>query len=164
MAKAAPQTRVGKFLSRVDWKVVSIVSIMFLAATIIVRQFFGGFKELLGIKDREERKKKKKKKGGGEIPKGWEPDGIASGLFDAIDGVWDSSSSINSAFRKFNALNDNQMIAVYNYWQKHYANRESGSIFSSERHGTLTHSLADESFKTDEQKKALSKLRSLGLP
>lgn len=79
-------------------------------------------------------------KGGGSLPSGWTPNVITDTLFKAIEGIATWTSTKDDAYKKFNALNDNQMIAVYNDWNDRYADKKSWFV----KFGTLTEALKDE--------------------
>ncbi len=74
------------------------------------------------------------------IPVGWDPTTITDTLFNVIDGAFTLNSTKDDAYAKFNALNDNEMIAVYNDWNKRYSTKTNwGSMF-----GSLTQAVKDE--------------------
>lgn len=77
--------------------------------------------------------------GGGSIPDNWLPGPIAKELFEAIDGV-DSTSTKDTAYSRFNDLNDNQKISVYNEWLKEKYDQKGWP----DKHGTLTNAIKNE--------------------
>ena len=78
--------------------------------------------------------------GGGELPAGWDPKEITVELFDVIDGGFTMPVTKEAAFKRFNDLNDNQMIAVYNKWIKDgYDKKGTGSA-----HGSLYKAVKNE--------------------
>jgi len=111
------------------------------------------------------KKPKGRKKGllpgeiGGEIPTGWYPDDISLELFDIIDG-WDSWIKKDTVATKVNALNDNQIILVYNHWLDNYSQKTTwGKEF-----GTLTQAVRDEIQTGPEWNKLEGRLGTLKLP
>lgn len=54
--------------------------------------------------------------GGGPIPEGWDPSQITDDIFGVIDGTFVSSNTIDQVYRRFNELNDNQIVDVFNRW------------------------------------------------
>lgn len=63
--------------------------------------------------------------GGGALPQGWTPDAIVEDLHHAILDVMVMTGTKDDAFKEFNELNDNQMIAVYNKWNDKYGSTTS---------------------------------------
>lgn len=96
---------------------------------------------------------------GGIVPSDWSPDYLAAELFDAIDGA-DSESKKASAYARFNGLNANQKIEVYNFWNDKYFDKRSWG----QKHGSLTTAIRSEYFKGDEGIMALGALNNLRLP
>ena len=80
--------------------------------------------------------------GGGTVPPDWNPKPITDDLFNVISGVFTLPETKQEAFKKFNALNDNQMIKVYNDWNDRYA--QKGIILGMGSYGTLPTAIADE--------------------
>lgn len=78
---------------------------------------------------------------GAPVPIGWTPTTITDNLYDVIQGVFTLTSTKDDQFNIFNALNDNQMIAVYNDWQNRYANTKSYLFFTM---GSLTQAVSGE--------------------
>lgn len=54
--------------------------------------------------------------GGGQLPDNWDPTPLTDDIFGVIDGTFVGSDHIDGVYARFNELNDNQMIAVYNKW------------------------------------------------
>jgi len=99
--------------------------------------------------------------GGGIIPEGWTPISEAKELFEVMDGILDTGWAKSAAYGRFNALNDNQIIAVYNYWNKKYSKKRS---WIGMKFGTLTEAMTDEYTDVPEYFKALARLQALRLP
>lgn len=103
--------------------------------------------------------------GGGAIPQGWSPDNIAKQIYDATAGITQSTDTKDEAYKRFNELNDNQMIAVYNYWNDKYSTKSS--YFT--KMGTLTNTVSGELgyvaiLGTNQQDVILANLKRLNLP
>ncbi len=80
--------------------------------------------------------------GGGPIPVGWDPTALTDELFKTIDGTLVLTGTMQDVFEKFNALNDNQMIQVYNKWlDKNYDKEKKYYMFP---YGTLTNAIIDK--------------------
>lgn len=77
--------------------------------------------------------------GGGAIPEGWIAKPVTDSIFNVIDGVFTLTNTKDEAYAKFNDLNDNQMIAVYNDWLAQDYDQKGFP-----KHGTLTKALKDE--------------------
>lgn len=79
--------------------------------------------------------------GGGTLPQGWDPKIITKKLFDAIDGTM-NALDLRDALHDFNTLNDNQIIDVYNTWNKEgYADEKKYYMFS---YGSFSNALKDK--------------------
>lgn len=79
---------------------------------------------------------------GAPVPIGWDPTSLTKELFDVIDGTLVSSARLSSAFSKFNELNDNQMIDVYNKWlEEKYDQEKKYFMFP---YGSLTNAVKDK--------------------
>ena len=112
-------------------------------------------------------KPKKKKLGSanlyGDIPKGWTPDEMGAKLWDAIDGV-DSVLLKETTYTRFNQLNPNQQIEVYNHWNDVYHDRRAFGLPFGAQFGTLRQAISDEWYNGAERAKALGNLETLNLP
>lgn len=80
--------------------------------------------------------------GGGELPSGWDPKPITKDLFDMIDGTLEFSGTMQDTYAKFNRLNDNQMIDVYNTWNKEGYDKEKKYYLFP--YGTLTNAIKEK--------------------
>lgn len=90
-----------------------------------------------------------------QIPAGWQPDGLAKELFDAMDGVFTTSETKSLAFGKILALTDAQVIEVYKRFTERFA----------EKPDTLTTWIKDELYGGGRAKdQALARLAQLNLP
>jgi len=104
--------------------------------------------------------------GGGPIPVGWDAGPMTDNLFKIIDGTFVLTDTMQDAFGKFNELNDNQVIAVYNDWlDKKYDQAKKYFLFP---YGTLTNAIKNKigyiAFGTNEKQKAEDTLDRLHLP
>jgi len=98
---------------------------------------------------------------GGPIPEGWHPGLMTNELYEVLSGV-DTIESKTAAYARFNALNDNQIIAVYNQWTKDYYDKRT---WYGTRYGTLTDMWDSEVLEFGpEYTKGLMRLQRLGLP
>lgn len=80
--------------------------------------------------------------GGGSIPSGWDPTAITDDLFNMIDGTLEFAGTMQDIYKKFNDLNDNQMIEVYNKWlDKGYDKEKKYYVFP---YGTLTKAIKEK--------------------
>ena len=57
------------------------------------------------------------------IPPGWTPNDAADTMYKAIDGLFTLADTKNDAAKNIMDLNDNQVIDVYNYWNKEYSTK-----------------------------------------
>lgn len=76
---------------------------------------------------------------GAPVPIGWSPTAVTDELANAVIGIAFSATK-EQAYKDFNALNDNQMIDVYNDWNTRYA--KTTSYFQTV--GTLTNAVKGE--------------------
>lgn len=115
-------------------KILSIVLIIIISILVIVVavKVYRAFKKPVNAKYVQ---------GGGALPQGWTPTVITDNLFKAIQGIFTLTNTKDDAYKAFNALNDNQMISVYNDWQNRYADKKSYWFFPM---GSLTEALKDE--------------------
>lgn len=80
--------------------------------------------------------------GGGEIPSGWDPTAMTDELFNMIDGTLEFAGTMQEIYKKFNQLNDNQKVAVYNKWlDKDYDQVKKYFMFPL---GTLTQAIKEK--------------------
>lgn len=81
--------------------------------------------------------------GGGALPAGWDPAPLVEELRDNMEGL-STANQNDRVFAKFNALNDNQMISVYNKWNDDvFGVPITWGLYGS--WGTLTQSVNEES-------------------
>lgn len=115
-------------------KIIKIVLIIVLSILILVVAFkaYRAFKKPVNAKYVA---------GGGTLPSGWTPTAITDNLYNVIAGIFTFTGAKDDAYKAFNSLNDNQMIAVYNDWLKRYSDKKSYLFFPM---GTLTQALKDE--------------------
>ncbi len=83
--------------------------------------------------------------GGGSLRDDWDPRLITEELYKVIEGISDLGITRNAAYAKFNALNDNERIDVYNYWLDKFADEKSYYLFPM---GSLTVAMKDEYDRT----------------
>jgi len=57
---------------------------------------------------------------GGEVPKNWSPQNITNELQAVIYAYFATSMEREDAARRFNSVNDNQRIEIYNDWAARY--------------------------------------------
>lgn len=64
------------------------------------------------------------------IPQGWNPESLARELQDDILGVsWGVANRANAdVYRRVAALNDDQLVAIYNYWRSHSFGEKDESL------------------------------------
>lgn len=78
---------------------------------------------------------------GAPVPIGWSPGPLTKDIFDVIDGVFVSSNKIADTYSKFNELNNNQMIDVYNEWlDRKYDQEKKYYLFP---YGSLTNAVKE---------------------
>lgn len=85
-------------------------------------------------KKKEEKKQVKLPNNGQGIPANWDPKPLANEFYRLFNGVFTWASQKEVVMGKLFALTDDQLVAVYNAFNKHYHSGE----------GTLTKWLEDE--------------------
>lgn len=78
--------------------------------------------------------------GGGPVATNFNAAKYAKSMFDVIDGLFTSANSKNKAAEELMRLTDNELIAVYNYWNDEYSTKTS----YGEKFGTLPNSMSKE--------------------
>jgi hypothetical protein len=99
------------------------------------------------------------------IPVGWTPTKVTDDIYNAIDGTFVMSATKDAAYKAFNDLNDNQMIAVYNDWNDRYHDNKAYYIWP---YGSLTNAIKNKTGYvsiggTNNQDVALANLNRLQL-
>lgn len=92
----------------------------------------------------------------GYVPPQWYPDDITVQIYEALEG-FDSQTLKEATWAKFNMLNDNQMIMVYNDFNDKYSDKRSWG----QKFGTMLQALKDEWWNGKEATKAIANMERL---
>lgn len=61
--------------------------------------------------------------GGGTIPENWSPEGLSGRFESAFIGISDDVDEKNVILKEIYELNDNQLVALSNHWNKNYSSK-----------------------------------------
>lgn len=81
--------------------------------------------------------------GGGAVANNFNASNYADIMYDVISGIGTLAGTKNQAAQKLVGLTDNELVAVYNYWNTKYATEKSVPVFGSP-FGTLPNAMKDE--------------------